>query len=299
MRLMHDVVLEPGDVVVWGCATNDAMCLSTGFFHEDQLLAFIEEMIIHCGATGARFVPVVIDTAQQHLAAQQVGYLQKLLEMLAYYGLKYLDLTKEYCQETGESFVPDHQYSDGLHFYPNSDMTNFIADLSAKLIASGAGHVQDRPALICDPNAQYELISDFSDSCTPELFENKLVRTTVWQPPLAVPPRASEAGRAEIVALGILADPTAGAFTLTSGGQSCTFSVSHFFPMDGKPIFLTLHVRNIAPDGIFVSPGDQITLEPSDARGHVGGDIYTRQRLMRPMTHPNKARLERMLLRRV
>lgn len=300
IRVKYEAPLSDGDVVVWSNATNDALCLKNGAYQDGSLLGYTEEIIRHCHAVGARFIPVIIDTFDGLVAIQQSGYKDELLALFAHYGLKWVDVAQAFTEDTGMARMPRHLFADPTHIAPGSPLNDFIADLAVAALDQGFGTVKEATPILVNPTHRYAVVDEFSPDSSVTVFSNRFVDVPVWMPPLAAKPVVPDGFAAtEVETIVVLADGSAGAFTLRSGAQSLSFSVTHAFPRHRKPMILAVSPRDMVPEGFFVDPEDGFTLDWCCDGAGVHASAYFRENPAAHFSKPlgSQARLVSILLR--
>lgn len=297
VRLKSDVTLAADDVVVWTNAINDAMCLSGNQYKTQIFLEYVEEMIVHCRAVGARFIPVLIDSFIQHLMVQQADYATNLLGLMDHYGLDVVHLPQKFTEETGMPRIPRHHFSDALHMVPQGELSEFLAELTTDLIEEGRGYPADRPCLYVRPGTSFEVLRDFQERERSTVFSNHMLRATSWKPPVSLCPDVLESGHTEIEAVTMLADPSWGRFTLCVGDQQVPICASHIFPDNGAVIALTAYIRLLAPNGVTVKQGEVIRFEWSTGRDPIPVELYFQPGPAKPAQRESRAKILSVLLR--
>jgi len=132
------------------------------------------------------------------------------------------------------------------------------------------------------------------------VFHNRFVDVPVWMPPLAAKPVVPDGFAAtEVETIVVLADGSAGAFTMRSGAQSLSFSASHVFLRRPKPILLAVSPRNLMPDGFFIDPEEGLSLDWCHDCEAVQAATYFRENPAAHFSKPlgSQARIVKMLLR--
>ncbi|SMX32164.1 SGNH/GDSL hydrolase family protein [Actibacterium lipolyticum] len=278
IRVMRDAQLGPGDAVVWANSTNDAMCMSEGHYSDFALIGYVEQMIRLCAETGARFIPLIIDSYNKLVDVEQAEYKRRILALLEHYSLPWIDLRAAYFGETGEADLPRHFFMDPLHFNADSPVTDFIGDLAIEAVESGLGHPAKTSPMSDDAKCRFEVVSEFGPTQQSARFENSVANLATWKPPFASTP-LSPSGAAEVDALVVVAGSEGGAFTISVGAQSLSFSACHCFGYWPKPGLLIVRPRNLLAEGLRIGTGDKIKVDWCDSPANLKADMYFRGNL--------------------
>lgn len=297
IRLLSEVTLHPGDVVVWGNAINDAVCLSGKAYTPLQMIGYVETMVRRCQAAGARFVPVLLDSFHRHLMVQQSEYAGLIEGLLAHYRLTSVNLPVSFAAETGSMFIPRQHYMDILHLVPGGDVCEFVSDLAADVVTQGHGTPADVAPLYLDAQTRFTLLRDFADPAQREVFQNQLLETEVWMPPATLRPDLSGQTEATVEAVTMIADPQAGRITMQVGNHAVALSGNHNFTQMGRPIELTTCVPVIAPEGVAIAPGQEIRFDWSTDTAPIPVDMYFNPVPAGPQFGGSAARVVSVLLR--
>lgn len=266
MRLLGEVTLAEGDAVVWATAADDAVSLSKGFGAQSRFLDYVGAMIAQCAAAGARFLPVLIDSSEGHLASSQAGYHAQLGEMLSRCNLDVLDVAQEFAVQMGGAPMPPGNYlPDGLQIAAESDLCAYVRDLVQEFLARGG----NLPAASDGP--QFAVLGGFEPAARKESVETRSYRVTAWAPPLQLPP--GNAG--EIEALLVLADPRYGRFTLSAEGAApLNFSVVHALATSEGRAPLAISLGNLRAGEPPLQAGQGLSVDWSRSRDRLPADLH-------------------------
>ncbi|ABV92586.1 hypothetical protein Dshi_0841 [Dinoroseobacter shibae DFL 12 = DSM 16493] len=294
VRLTEEVTLAPGDTVVWASAIRDVMCLSKGGYRDGGLLRYTEELIRHVGASGARFVPLLMDSIARDLDVRQAPYKAALLDLLHHYGLDWVDVTAEFIRETGMMRVPLSFFDSTGHIIAGSEMSLFIADLAAEAVRSAGGHVRDIAPLRVDPRRPVQVVTRFSPDTRSEAFSNRLLSTTLWTPGIALEPGARPDGDLELEALIVMADPEGGALQVSTASAGFNLSAAAVVDYYRGPFLLSAYVPNLVGAPMPVAAAETLRVD-WDATGHdLRSDLLFDPA---PQPGPSRARLAAMVFR--
>lgn len=273
VRLLGEVTLAPGDTVLWANAINDAICLSGRAYPAGRMCDYVEAMIRHCAAAGARFIPVILDTFPQHLQREQAAYGRAIDALCDHYGLRPVHLPRAFAAETGTTQIPRHHYTDILHLVRGGEMVAFVAELATARIDQGGPPPADVPPLFLSPGTRFQLARNFVGVADEEVH-TPIYHARAWRPPVTVTPEVPPGTRAWVEGVTLVADPFAGRVALTVGAAQVILSASHNFAYTQSVLALTASIPLLCPQGLALPEGGALRFD-WDPSGHpIDVDMY-------------------------
>ena len=299
VRLKGDVALRPDDVVVWGNAINDAICMHHCDYPDGLFIEYLEAMIVHCRDSGARFIPVLLDSFDQVLFGAQPDYAAQVIDLLRYYDLEYLHLPEQFHAETGMTQFQRRDFNDVLHMTPHGELSEFAADLAAELIALGKGYPARKPRSHLPADTQFEVCSDFREQSQQGPFLNFGLDVTAWQPPVSIFPKQIDGYGTTIEAVTLIAAPDTGRMKMNVGAQTVPLAATHKFQGVHLGFCLTTCVPLIAGSDVSVGFGETVNIEWDESTNDIPIDSYFRADETTARRQGSEARVLSILLRRL
>ncbi|WP_424973432.1 SGNH/GDSL hydrolase family protein [Dinoroseobacter sp. S124A] len=294
IRMKQEAPYEPGDIVLWSGCVADATALTAGGFQDGSLLAYLEEMIRHVAECGATFLPILIDTWNADMNKDQRPYKDALLELFNHYGLAWVDITEEYERDTGLPEIPRHFFNATGHMHANSDMSRYIGDLAAEAVDAGLARLPEGDPVYVDPERKLMVVNRFDPDSAAELFKNRVVETTLWQPGVSLPPEGRPAGDLELEAVVFMAVPEGGAVDLSVGEETVTLSARCTVGAGNWQMMLAAYLPNMIGAPLSVPEGSTITTAWTSEAKTVEPDLMFHPE---PGAGPSRARLAAMAFR--
>lgn len=294
IRLTQEVSLTSEDIVVWANPVRDVMCLSAGGYQDTGLLRYTEELIRHVGNSGARFIPLLLDSLMRDMDVRQPAYKQALLRILSHYGLDWIDVTAEFALETGMPRVPIAFFDATGHIVAGSEMVHFVADLVKDEVASGRGAVRRVPPIHMDPGRPTLITTQFKPLGRAEVYSNSLLSQTLWKPGLKSTPEDRPAGDLSLEALVLLADPKGGALDLRIDTRTFTISAGCLVDYYGGPMLMTAYLPNMFGRSPEIGAGETLHIDWARSSEKVHADqLFDPQ----PSPGPSRSRVGALVFR--
>jgi hypothetical protein len=229
-RLASLARIAPGDVVIWDYALNDENEMAVNpSVHVGLVLAYAELTLRRTLLARARFVPVILRPRALASLAVYSLYRMGLRDLFDRYGILAVDGHALYAEAHEGADVPPSDYADGLHYAPDSAVTDLVAKaVLARLQDTAPAPQALHPPCLCPPDADVRVVTNFRNlTCEP--YKNSLVSENLWRPlaldTMIFQPEHRAWNLAAVVALGL---PTSGhSLALRSGTKTTVIPLTH------------------------------------------------------------------------
>lgn len=253
-RLNRAADLMADDVVIWGYSTGDETCF-TKFRHKlNDLLRAVERNIIFCRDKGARFVPLIVKTAESERSSSP--YFDAVTRLLSHYNLKTYDISAEFCRAHNLAFLDASHFHDGYHYNPHGEVVTFVAQTLGTFIDT-VGPVPDVAPLYAK-TGKLVVRSDFTGARR-EDFTNSVLSVPVYSPDdvwMSLPP-FENSGR--VAAIIVKAMETGGGMLLRLGPQELKMSLSDHL-IGHRPALRSFSLAPFSKDSFAYKAGDVLQM---------------------------------------
>jgi len=133
-RALFTVDIQPGDTLVWEYALNDYDHVEIGYFSSDDLLGYVERLILECGRIGAAFVGLILKPPRTESLVHDPPHYRKLGLLFDHHRVAYFDLSATLRVELGVTTLSSAFYEDHAHLLRSPALMDRLARATINML---------------------------------------------------------------------------------------------------------------------------------------------------------------------
>lgn len=266
---------EPGDVVVWEYALNEANHITKGLDPEIAL-GNTERFIRECARRELKLAAAVFTPLDQEMAEERMPYYSRLHALFQHYGIEIFDVSQAWRLQNCAPRVPGRLYRNKAHYADDPEIRNFIV-AGVKAALGKAQKPLNVSPLRCGPGALHVELAK-----TGERFENSRISALVA--PISYRMEFSRKG--VVIGLAALIHPNSrSGLHVQIGRQDRLECLANFSTAGSKalerPILKVYAVEAATTASRAATPGDILDIGPLRSAGLLYSETSSRGQLMR------------------
>ncbi|NEY89217.1 SGNH/GDSL hydrolase family protein [Tabrizicola oligotrophica] len=266
---------EPGDVVVWEYALNEANHITKGLDPEIAL-GNTERFIRECARRELKLAAAVFTPLDQEMAEERMPYYSMLHALFQHYGIEIFDVSQTWRLQNDVPRVPRRLYRNKAHYADDPEIRNFII-AGVKTALGKAQRPMNVSPLRCGPGELHVELAK-----TGERFENSRISALV----APINYRMEFSRKGAVVGLAALVHPNSrSGLHVRLDRRNRVESMANFSTAGaksmGKPIMKVYSAeaaKNVTWD---VIPGDVLDIGPLNSAGLLYSETSSRGELKR------------------